>query len=237
VREIERAGIETVKVDELRHKRLTTTGTIETRFEEVYSKLHGYGLTQFNRIAMLDADMLVLQNMDELMDIEIPFGQIAASHACVCNPRRLSYYPSYWQPESCAYTHQDRETAHIEGIPSTFGLQEINGGLVIYEPSAQMHARFLRAFETLETPELPFADQSLQSKVLQGNWVALPYVYNALKTLRTCHANIWQDDKVKNVHYILNKPWNENPRDSNADPTHKWWWDVENERTQNPLIK
>lgn len=62
--------------------------------------------------------------------------------------------------------------------------------------------------------------------------MALPYVYNALKTLRWewVHKPIWRDGEVKNVHYILNpKPWDEK-KYSSHDPSHAWWWMVTEER-------
>lgn len=74
----------------------TTYSVTESRFNETWSKIHIYGLEQFNRIAVLDGDMLVLQNMDELMEIPIPDDSLAATHACVCNPRRFSHYPPTW---------------------------------------------------------------------------------------------------------------------------------------------
>ena len=77
-----------------------------------------------------------------------------------------------------------------------------------------------------------FADQSLLSDLFSGRWVALPYIYNALKTLRwkDVHATIWRDDRVKNVHYILApKPWDER-REDGADATHEWWHKVNEER-------
>lgn len=53
----------------------------------------------------------------------------------------------------------------------------------------------------------------------------LSYRYNALKTLRYCHAPMWRDDEAKNVHYILDKPWNKRvekgDEDANAE-THSW---------------
>lgn len=77
-----------------------------------------------------------------------------------------------------------------------------------------------------------FADQSLLSDLFKGRWVPIPYIYNALKTLRwkNVHSEIWQDHKVKNVHYILSpKPWDEKPGEV-TDETHKWWWKVNSER-------
>lgn len=83
---------------------------------------------------------------------------------------------------------------------------------------------------------MEFADQSLLSDLFKGCWVPLPYIYNALKTLRWSHVHseIWRDDKVKNVHYILApKPWDELDAEGNftgTDPSHVWWVDMNKER-------
>ena len=61
--------------------------------------------------------------------------------------------------------------------------------------------------------------------VFGGRFLPLSYRYNALKTLRYCHAPMWRDDEAKNVHYILDKPWNKRvekgDEDANAE-THSW---------------
>lgn len=79
-----------------------------------------------------------------------------------------------------------------------------------------------------------FPDQDLLADVFEGRWVPLPYVYNALKTLRwkEVHDLIWRDQEVKNVHYILSpKPWDEKAGDEKpGDETHKWWWASNAER-------
>ena len=77
-------------------KPVTSYSVTESRFNETWSKINIYGLDQFDRIAVLDGDMLVLKYMDELLEVPIPDDGLAACHACVCNPRRLSYYPSSW---------------------------------------------------------------------------------------------------------------------------------------------
>lgn len=87
--------------------------------------------------------------------------------------------------------------------------------------------------------DMEFADQSLLSDLFKGCWVPLPYIYNALKTLRwsNVHPEIWRDDKVKNVHYILApKPWDEVDAEGNnisKDPSHAWWVDMNKERLAN----
>ena len=41
--------------------------------------------------------MLVLQNMDDLLDYELPGPDwIAAANVCACNPRKLTHYPVDW---------------------------------------------------------------------------------------------------------------------------------------------
>ena len=57
-----------------------------------------------------------------------------------------------------------------------------------------------------------------------------PYIYNALKTLRTAHPQIWKDEEVKNVHYILAKPWDDKFGEESLEDTHTWWWKVDEER-------
>lgn len=46
------------------------------------------------------------------------------------------------------------------------------------------------------------------------------------------HKQIWRDESVKNVHYILApKPWDEKAgEEGKGDETHVWWWDVNRER-------
>ena len=48
------------------------------------------------RVALIDSDMLVLKNMDELMEMDLEHGWIAAAHVCACNPRKFSHYPRDW---------------------------------------------------------------------------------------------------------------------------------------------
>lgn len=45
---------------------------------------------------MLDSDMLVRQNMDELLELHLDEDNIAATHACTCNPRKFAHYPPDW---------------------------------------------------------------------------------------------------------------------------------------------
>lgn len=67
------------------------------RFSNTWTKLRAWEQTEYDRIVLLDADMLPLQNMDELMTLPLAGPEwVAASHACTCNPQKLADYPADW---------------------------------------------------------------------------------------------------------------------------------------------
>lgn len=114
-----------------------------------------------------------------------------------------------------------------------------NGGLQVVNPSKEVYDKIVGQLDTSATLDYDFADQSLLGDLFHGRWVALPYIYNALKTLRWegVHDAIWQDESVKNVHYILSpKPWDEwadgKTRATTNDASHAWWFEMNEERLE-----
>ncbi|KAF5001684.1 hypothetical protein FGRMN_851 [Fusarium graminum] len=227
--------------------------TNDPRFYDCWSKLTPFSLIEYERVVQLDSDMLVLRNMDELMDIELDSPSIAetsdktiskrvfaAGHACVCNPLKKPHYPKDWVPENCAFTsqHSAPDAAQTEAAdPSVGPLGFMNGGLQVVNPSQGLYAQILAHMEA-DAVNMDFADQSLLSDLYRERWVALPYTYNALKTMRWegVHNDIWRDESVKNIHYILSpKPWDEiNDKGEwmGKDESHKWWVDANRKRKE-----
>lgn len=214
----------------------------DARFVDTWTKLSVFGVPGYERLVLLDADMIVRQNMDELMDFPLDDASMkaegsrvfAASHACACNPLKKSHYPKTWIPESCAFTsqHGEPEKAQVEGAPSSTGVSMLNSGLLIVVPSPEVHAKITEAMLDDGISDYIFPDQELLSVAFKGRWAPLPYIYNALKTLRhdNVHGAIWRDDKVKNVHYILSpKPW-DSKREEVTEETVNWWWEINDER-------
>lgn len=83
----------------------------DPRFQETWTKLGVFGLWgeegEFERIVLLDGDMLVRKGIDKLMDIELddPVSEsspgsgsrvFASCHVCACNPLKKPHYPASW---------------------------------------------------------------------------------------------------------------------------------------------
>ena len=225
--------------------------TNDPRFYDCWSKLAPFSLTEYDRVVQLDSDMLVLRNMDELMDLELDAAELggsgnrvyAASHACACNPLKKPHYPKDWTPSNCAFTsqHGEPDKAQVEGAGPTKGIACPNGGLVVVVPSQGTYDKIAQTLSDGKlTDSYDFADQSLLGERFYGRWVGLPYVYNALKTLRWkgVHDAIWRDHEVKNIHYILSpKPWDEDGIESAKEESHKWWHEYNSERLKGEKSK
>jgi alpha-N-acetylglucosamine transferase len=204
------------------------------RFAEVWTKLEAWRLTELERVIVLDADMLVRQNMDELFELELAPGTIAACHACRCNPNRIASYPASWTPENCFYTY-------CRGAEHTSELAEVdnylNGGFLVVTPDeAVFDDMVARLRELDDLSRFPFAEQDFLNDLYRDRWTPLPYVYNALKTLPFQHPTVWNEAEVKNIHFIIDKPW-EKPLDP-EDRYHALnalWWDVATEASTGPF--
>ncbi|PYH46492.1 nucleotide-diphospho-sugar transferase [Aspergillus saccharolyticus JOP 1030-1] len=211
------------------------TYTHDPRFEEAWKKLVVFSLYEYDRVVLLDSDMLVRQNMDELMEVALDGERqvFAASHACACNPAKKPHYPREWAPSNCAFTpqHPDPDRAQHTGAAATAGVAMLNSGLLVVQPRETDFVAVQTALQDGErVRSYALADQEFLSVVFRGRWRPLPYVYNALKPMRGpqgTHGPLWRDEAVKNVHYIWAvKPWqlSQREREESQDaPTH-WWW-------------
>ncbi|KAJ5114643.1 Glycosyl transferase family 8 [Penicillium alfredii] len=221
----------------------------DPRFAETWTKLVAFSLEEYDRVVLLDGDILVRRNMDELMDLPLDSPAtlesgaarrvFAAAHACACNPMKKPHYPSHWISENCAYTsqHPMPDSAQTDAPSPETGVSMLNSGVLVITPSAHIYNEITAALQdTARIERYDFPDQELLSEVFNGRWVAIPYVYNALKTLRwpTVHGAIWRDAEARAVHYIFaKKPWHEAASEAQRDTleeTSRWWWEANWER-------
>ncbi|KAL0076142.1 glycosyltransferase family 8 protein [Phycomyces blakesleeanus] len=204
------------------------TSYFTERFTETWTKLAVWEQEEYDRLVLMDADMLPLQNMDELMEIPMPEGWIMACHACTCNPQKIKAYPDSWTPANCPYTGCTKSTPE----PASTAQSYFNSGLIVLQPSQAKFDEILHQLMTVEDLTVYlFPDQDFLNQVFDQKWVKLPYIYNALKTLAGTHEAMWDQTKVKNVHYILSKPWDANretPQEGEDVyyPLYRLWWNT-----------
>ncbi|ODN84328.1 hypothetical protein L202_00302 [Cryptococcus amylolentus CBS 6039] len=202
------------------------------RLNDAWTKLQVFGLVEYDKVILIDADMIFLKDMDELFDLELPGRDwIGAAPACVCNPLNLEHYPKDWQvqpaslytiltllrvPENCSLSHQQSPTPllspEIPSLDAPRTAHLLNSGLVVLYPSTTLLDSLVSFLETSPTvAQALFADQDVIAEAFKGRWRPLPWWCNALKTLRGAHKALWKDEQVANIHYIIDKPWAARP--------------------------
>ncbi|OBZ79556.1 Galactinol synthase 1 [Grifola frondosa] len=230
---VSKRGIAIREVDQLQPEDgVHNLSAHDSRFADTWTKLRVFELAEYDRVVMLDADMIVMRNMDELMELDLPVDWIAAAHVCACNPRKLPHYPADWIPSNCAHTSVEHPTGLTsppqitESSPRPY--TQLNSGTVVLNPSKELFNSLKHFLVTSPlVPSFSFPDQDLLSAYFKGKWKTLPWCYNALKTLRLIHPLLWRDDEVRCLHYILHdKPWSTPPGTAGEyEVMNQWWWD------------
>ena len=204
-------------------------------------------------LCYLDADMMVCKNMDSVFHATpLEDEWIAACRDCICNLDGDPWAPSYCNPTECPLTHQ----GHLRGVgqqslQSALGyglntgmsqellkaedvenIRHFNSGMFLFRPCESLWKKMLDFF--LTTPLLSsfrFPDQDFLRYFFKFNWHPLPWQYNALKTFRYHHCDLWSDEEVICLHYVVDKPWVKRNAENGLagykgkdGATHRLWW-------------
>ncbi|KAF2819237.1 nucleotide-diphospho-sugar transferase, partial [Ophiobolus disseminans] len=223
------------------------SGMVAERFIDTWTKLRVFDCWDmgFESVCWVDADMMVFSDPSPLIfnaanDAYLTGGdgtgfRLMAVHTCVCNLDHDSWAPESWTPENCALAKLDGpgELADIVSGHETLG--NFNSGTFLYRPTQALAQFVKQAFQAAGNDVLramKFPDQDFLNLAFTHRWSSLSWRVNALKTWRYWHANIWRDDQVSILHYIVDKPWAARPgADGRAGylgkdgETHGWWWD------------
>jgi inositol 3-alpha-galactosyltransferase len=231
VNALNRLGIAVIRIKPLLP--LVPVNVIASRFEDTWSKLRVFGFEGYDRIGMIDGDMLLFQNMDDVLTMPLPPGYVASAQTCLCNWTRDPWASDDWRPWNCALTHA--QTHGKPPQPSALGLEPphtyalMNSGLVILTPSRKLGLAIEKfVHESPLVPSFAFPDQDLLGVYFKHKWIALSWDVNAIKTARYWHPKLWTDQGVRNLHYIVDKPWAAPKEKWAVDDmvTHGWWWAV-----------
>ncbi|KAG6885445.1 hypothetical protein C0993_001525 [Termitomyces sp. T159_Od127] len=94
--------------------------------------------------------------------------------------------------------------------------KQLNSGTVVLNPSEELHEGIVHFLSTYDKiADFVFPDQDLLTAYFEGRWQPLHWYYNALRTLRYTHPNLWKDDESRIT-----------PQESEAQlgEMNRWWW-------------
>jgi len=235
--EASRTNLVLKQISPLLPRKSLKVNLIAERFADTWTKLRVFELVQYDKVCYLDADMIIRKNMDEIFSVRLPANDwIAANHACVCNLDKDSWAPEEWNKENCAYTPTKHPAALHYPTPVEPGSRPtyhlLNSGMFLYKPSEALWSKMIEFFNT--TPKLAeykFPDQDFLADFFYNKWVSIGWHYNALKTMRYWHPDMWRDEEVSCLHYIVDKPWAKRVGPDGIagylgrdGETHRWWW-------------
>jgi glycogenin glucosyltransferase len=162
-------------------------------------KLHLWEAVEYDKVIYLDADMLVVRNIDHLFDLKATFA------AC----------PSYAQAI-------DRKTHKV--VSGGYSDKLFNAGFLVIEPCHSVFGDLWSQKDHFINPQDP-SDQGLLNMHFSGTWHRLPSCYNATRRVFMTAPNEWKEleKDLAVIHYTIEKPWvTKVPK---CEPIEKLWWE------------
>lgn len=184
---------------------VSTTGLTVPRLTHAWKKLRAFALVDIcDTCVFMDADIIVLRNMDEIFDLNQNIN-FAAVQTCTCNLKENPIFPKHWKPQNCPYAQEQNsngpthDNSHVNII--------FNSGVFLFHPNLTVFQQMLEALNTWDLSQFVFADQDFLNKFYDKTWTRLPFMYNGVKAFSHSHPDLWDLSKLKTIHYVLAKPW------------------------------
>eukprot|EP01083_Nonionella_stella_P086815 241366_1 len=152
-------------------------------YKDVYTKMNLWSMTAFQTVVYIDADAMVVGNIDSLLSINLTREDQTFSIAAV---RDLFQYPA---------------------------LDTMNTGVIVIHPNEHEFQKHLKTLHSdpkwANETQSPLADNSYLPAVYKNEWYVLPADYNTFAAF--FNTPIWDEvkDTVRIIHFPgVNKPWN-----------------------------
>lgn len=208
---LERAGWRPYEVDYVEAcETLFQDYTLKGRFANVFTKLRVLGLVEFDKVLMLDADLLVCQNIDNLFELEPPAALARGVLVGSAHGERIDG----------RYFFAGRRPTDLTSWGQCGG---INAGVMLLQPDYRTLEQCLAEVADLKHPEHIQGrgpEQDYLSRYFAGEWRHISVEYNfqlhqmyfALEPLKQewtdRRAFIGHPELVKVFHYSSEpKPW------------------------------
>lgn len=196
----------------------------QSRFKEVFTKFHCFELTQYEKILMIDIDMLVMKNMDLLYKLPAPAAFKRG-------------YKEFKNGTKIPLSEFERNDEMISGI---------NAGLMLLEPSKKTFKEIMKDIKHPPKNYKPARDpeQAFISWFYRSDWHHIHHFFNYQFTLSHVFPHKYKLSdipKIYNIHYSSpTKPWNfiRDPESLNRNPYKVYYqlWIDEYERVKKEIL-
>ncbi|KAL7169285.1 hypothetical protein ACSBR2_034350 [Camellia fascicularis] len=176
----------------------------------------------------LDADILVVDNIDHLFDLPDCYFYVVLDSFC---ENTWSHSPQYSIGYCQLCSNKVRWSTEM-GSPSPL---YFNSGFFVFEPSCETYQNMLKTLQI--TPPGIFPDQDFLNIFFKHMFKPFPVVYNLVLPILWYHPEIVELKKIKVVHYctVGSKPWKYTGKEANMDREDvkmlvAKWWDIYNDK-------
>jgi len=193
------------EINELRLKNKVATGRndrniLMTRFEALK-------LTQYDKIILLDADVLPLAGYDELFSLTTPAGIIMEQKTECYSDSEATTDTNTWSWHKIYYKYPHGQlipkeiTERVKQNPSNMG---VNAGLWVLIPSEDEYNNIITALKTPEILALvkkyPWPEMQLATLIWSGRWTNID--------IRYCSIGGYPNPNILyGIHFAGIKPW------------------------------
>jgi lipopolysaccharide biosynthesis glycosyltransferase len=193
--------IDVEKITSIRAKHLTWHNNLHFA-DNCFAKLHLWSLTNYEQIAYLDADMIVVKNIDELLYED---HQFAAA-------------PNFYQK----YERQtDIPPYQYKLVETNFSTKDFSAGMFVLRPDEATFKSLMHwKDQPRESHEDDVTDQGLLNKLFGSQFTLLDPTYNMSRRCFQVWREKWDElnPSIKIIHYTVEKPWmKENPHTKQLD--------------------
>ena len=163
-------------------KRIPYPGKVHPQLINGLLKLYAWNMTQYDIIATLDADSMIVHSIEE------PFQQMRTNSDIQMLAVDDAGIPSSYRKELRSY---------------------FNSGVLFFRPNTNHFTQLVHLSSKKSYYDLTYPQQNLLNKYFRDQWVQLPSAFNMLEHLNGKHP-IWvnQTENLRIIHFAgSHKPW------------------------------
>jgi alpha-N-acetylglucosamine transferase len=189
----------------IKPKYLVTNEATRDRDKIMWEKLRVWNMTEYEKIILLDNDLLIRENIDNLFE-----------------KNSISAVPALFDDEKIIFWDSS-DLINFKKVNRVKKGDGLNGGLIVLKPDKKIFEDLIMTSESLTNRTCcPFQEFIFRYFENRGEYQRLSDNYNMRKLARQKNVKI---NEIKVYHFVeRKKPWILGKNRSHKDPMAKEWW-------------